>query len=493
MLNERRKPATQPKDTWLDKSLKFISKYPENLLHRSPPYSGVYFGTTRIVGRKYTVAKSLEDDGHISVFGGSGSGKSSCMVKRTLAYCKDSFLAIDINGELYDYWKEIATPDRKPVKVLNLTDDEGDFSTIDPFHLLKTAGGNVVQYCRELVQCLLPLPANVKEPFWIESAQCILTGIILHYFSEDYGFNETMEFIMGIPLHELIEGIHNGENETAKMLVAQFKDIEDLSNNKMLLSISTTITSRLIAFATGPAVKTIFEPSENTLQWSDLDTHNIFIRIDQSKLEQLGPVISMLLTQLVRHLERRPNGYTTEGRNMRPVLLLSDEFPRIGKVDVIINALATLRIKKVTIAMFLQSLSQLDLLYGVHQRKIIMDNCPYLAVLSVNDVDTQKYISQRIGDRKVQQVSQTLSNNEVKLKSSNTYSYQYEPVVRPHKLSNPKDIKLITPEGHYNVKKNPYYENEKQCMIPRTISFVKKVAIVIRSLFKRIRRGFRGI
>ena len=440
----------------LDDFMTSISSVPKDMLHRES-CSGVYLGTTSVLGREYDVVKPLEVDGHFVGLGGSGSGKTSSIVIPTLKNCKDPIFAIDVNGELYSAYLKNRSLNKRPAKVLNLTSDKGSFQTIDPLHFFKLYEENRVQYCRELVQCMMPLPHDVAEPFWIESAQLIITGIMLHYFEEGCEFNEILERIAKIPLLEQIQRIDNGKSDTAKMLVAQFyTNNGDISDNKMILSIATTIITRLIAFATDPVVKAAFTQSTDSFNWSDLKTHNIFIRVEQAKLEQLGPVITMLITQFVRYLERQPNKYTPEGRRMKPVLLLLDEFARIGKMDVIAGALATLRIKKVTIAIFVQSLSQLNLRYGKDQSKVIMDNCSYLAVLSVNDPDTQEYVSKRIGDHKVHKASHTYTRNEDgnKYKSS-TYSYQYEPKVRPATLSNPKNIKFIFPGGFCTIKKKP--------------------------------------
>jgi len=148
-------------------------------------------------------------------------------------------------------------------------------------------------------------------------------------------------------------------------------------------------------------------------------------------------------------LERRPNRYTARGKEMKPVLILIDEFPRIGKMNVITTALTTLRIKKVTVAIFMQSLSQLDMLYGAEERRVIMENCGYLAVLSVNDPDTQRYLSQRIGEHRNYLINLLLTMLGWRS------NFGYEPIIRPSKLSSPNKIKLLTPEGFCKVKKMP--------------------------------------
>ena len=447
----------------IHKMSSFISGVPKNLLHSEREDAGFHFGKRKILSQEYTIAKSAMDEGNICVLGGTGSGKTSCLVKPTLETWDGSIFAIDVDGELYKHWQSLDKPNKKPAKVINLTNDNGSFSTYDPFYFLRQSGKeNLVQNCRELAQCIIPMSLDVKEPFWIESAQCIVAAVILYYLSKDKSFNKTMEFIQAIPLATLIEGICSDKNETAKTMVGQFSESNNLKNNKMLLSVASTISNRIIAFAIDPTVKAALTPSEGSVKWEDLETHNIFIRVEQSKLDQWGSVITMMLTQLIRSLERRPNKYSTEGIETTPILLIFDEFPRIGKMSVITTALATLRIKKVTIALFIQSLSQLDMIYETEQRKIIMDNCSCLVVLSVDDVDTQKYISERIGDHEVLKFSYSMNsdNDGLLLPLNANASWQYEPIIHASELSDSSDIKLIFPGGFCRVDKAPSYKRE---------------------------------
>ena len=69
------------------------------------------------------------------------------------------------------------------------------------------------------------------------------------------------------------------------------------------------------------------------------------------------------------------------------------------------NAVSTLRSKGVTICLLVQSLAQLDKIYGKESRQIIADNCQYKAILGVTDPENQKTISDMIGTINVRQNS----------------------------------------------------------------------------------------
>src|SRR5512138_2098341 len=105
----------------------------------------------------------------------------------------------------------------------------------------------------------------------------------------------------------------------------------------------------------------------------------------------------------LNHFERRHESNDT------PILFLLDEFARFGKLEGIVHGLATLRSKKITICILIQSLAQLDATYGQEQRKIIADNCGYKAILRATDADTQRYFSQLVGTELQKQKSYTSS------------------------------------------------------------------------------------
>ena len=61
------------------------------------------------------------------------------------------------------------------------------------------------------------------------------------------------------------------------------------------------------------------------------------------------------------------------------------------------TTLTTLRSKNVTLNVVIQSMAQLDEVYGENKRKTLVDNCDYKVILRVTEPDTQEYLSRMIG------------------------------------------------------------------------------------------------
>ena len=462
--------------------------------------AGVFFGLktysvreesvsdeVKIKEATYYIGKPHDRDGHVLVIGGAGSGKSSCIAIPTLETWEGTIFAIDIKGELSAHWNKMKIEKgKRSAKIINLSDEQGLYASYNPFQFLEHDGeDNLIQNAREIAHSIIPLSPNVSEPFWIQSAQHVLTAILLYGYGIGASFNTTMIRILTTPIWDLIDEIDKWvetsritENTKvamvgAKLHISQFTKIKNPSDNKMLTGISAELSNKVMVFATNLRIEEVFDVTENSIKWTDLESENIFMRIAEDKLGQWDGAITMMLTQLIRTLERRPDMYfqRTEKKELPPVLLLLDEFPRLGKMDAIQNAVSTLRSKGVTICIVIQSLAQLDKTYGTETRKIIVDNCQYKAILNITDPENQQIFSDMVGSIKIN----TKNYSEGHTRTSNYYEEDYsssesethsvsesrEPVIYPHEFATlDKEMVLITPEGFCLVNKLPYYQKK---------------------------------
>lgn len=449
---------------------------------------GVYFGekkgicnaVQRVCGADRSEVKRIDEDGNVAINGGPGSGKTTCCVIPTLSRWKDgTFAAIDIKGDLKRIYDK-RHPGSKS-KVFSLRGDSG--CTYDPFTFIRQDGeDNRVANVRELVNALLPLPVDIKDPVWIQSAREILTAAFLYYEEIGVIFTDAVLSTMSTPLDKLIDNICEYGSDTSRIFINNFIGDTTLSDSKFLVGIMQEITNRLSIFATDLRVINALTPSENQLRWTDLESHSIFLSVPEDRLEQYGPVLTMMMTQLIRTLERRPEKYSPEGANKRPILLMLDEFPRLGKIEVISSAVSTLQSKNVTICLVFQSLAQLDAIYGRETRRILLDNCTYKAILGAGDAETQKYLSDLCGTTPVihRNRSTSYDSNKQVMGYSEQISVNHEPAIRPHEFAMLKDIVLLTPKGAERVKKVPYYETG---FISKVRSFVSRVIGKIKDFF----------
>ena len=194
---------------------------------------------------------------------------------------------------------------------------------------------------------------------------------------------------------------------------------------------------------------------ENNITPEDLEYgSDIYINIPEHLLRQWKSLLTLIVSQFLRHFEKRPD------RTAHPILFLLDEFARLGKIDGITDGLATLRSKKITMCVIIQSLAQLDLIYGENARRVIADNCAYKAILSATDAESQEYFSKLVGTHEKTKISYSQNFDFInfpKGTSKSTYTEEKRRI-KPEDLATLGDIALFTPFGFFRVEKVPYYE-----------------------------------
>lgn len=416
-------------------------KLDNELLEKTP--RGVIFGKEQ---RGY-IAKSEDKDGHILVIGGAGSGKSSSIAIPSLISWKERVFAIDIKGELI----KKTGHKRTLTKVFNPNDPES--YGYDPFYLIH-GSDNIAQDMKELVLAIIPLPPNTKDPFWITAAQNYFTGALIYFYEQGLTFIEAITEIQKTPPMNLVKVIHESESELAKLFTNQFISIDP----KTLSGIFTELSNKIMLFATDQQLRNALSKDEK-ISPDDLENgFDIYLCIEESKLEQWNCLLTLMVNQFLKHFEKRSDMDAT------PVLFLLDEFARLGKIEAITNGLATLRSKKITITILTQSLAQLDAIYGKEYRQIIADNCQYKAILNATDAETQEYFSKLVGTYDKLKTSHNSNFEQYTGLGKGTgvsTTTEEKRIIKPEEFATLKDVVLLTPYGFFRVDKAPYYENKE--------------------------------
>ena len=429
-------------------------KIPKQLHLKTDFDPGFFFGRQGQYRLSRYVGMPQGEEGNIVVIGGNGSGKSASIAKPTMITWKGPICVTDIKGELSEFYARNYEPGQdRPFYTFDPENLEGP--SYDPFDfLLRDGEANLVSNIEEMASIIIPQRPDAREPFWDDAERALLTAALLHYFKLGLSFSQTLCLILNSTASSLCSELDGITDIREKMFIGSLGEVKE----ETLASVDRGLRNKLVPLATDPyishALRGIREGAK-CFSWHDLERSNIFIRIPPHRVEQWGSMVNLLYAQLIRYLERRPEKYSEEGSKIEPTLILMDEFARFGKLDAIVPAISTLRSKKVNLCLMLQSLAQLDMIYGTNVRRVILDNCQFQALLRVNDAESQKQLSDLIGTTKRVQKSVSEQTDEAGYVTG--YSRQageiLEPRVQPHELSTLKDVLLLTPYGFFRLNK----------------------------------------
>lgn len=422
---------------------------------------GVFFGLNPFDNPTYCthfIGKSQKEDGHILVIGSPGCHKTTGVILPTILTWKGTFFAVDIKGDISDFcihhYDEIAYP----TITIDFANSERSVH-FDPFKKLHTDGEKeLVSNARELALAIIPTPHDVREPFWVQGAQGILTSVILYAIGNNIDFNSMVKMVLSTPAVEILKAIRGSSNEQAKSFVISYHPETD---DKILQGCFAEVVVHLQDLE-HVQVQRILD-SSNSIDFNQIvSTCNLVIQIPESKLTQWSGAVRLILRQLFSTLYNRPEKYSQIGRWQPPFLLLWDELPRFGKFDDLIHAFSTLRSRGVTICTTVQSLAQLDYIYGSSIRRALVDCCAYVIIGTVQDVETQKFCSALIGSSPIWEpsIGDNYHPSREEFSFSRNLNLARKPLIYPEDFASLNSFIVSSHFGKFFVEKRPFFENE---------------------------------
>lgn len=440
---------------------------------------GLYDESGFFVGMKCEhnvfIGKPSHYDGHIKVMSPPGSGKTQASVIPTMMTWRGSQIIIDVKGNLYNYWLLLNKHTGKKVKVFDPESPRGASYGYDPYAPLRHGGvENIPGNARDLALALMPLLPSNKEPIWIQATQNFLTGAIIYFFGIGLSFIETMAEVQNGTVLDIIEEIREDDNISARFYINKLNDVQD----KVVGNIGMEL-SNLAALITDPMILSVIcsDTVCGQIDWADYITAtepcDVILVFRESYMERLEPLMKLMVNQLIKSLEQRPERTYRQDKNLPPLLVMLDEFPRLGKISAIKSGLQTLRSRGVTFALFMQSLADLEDTYGSTTARVIADICGYTVIFNAVDAASQEYLSKIVGTTESTQRGVSAAHDPF---SGRVNSYNRsinetrEFIIHPHEFLTQKDVIFVNPLGGFcRVKKIIFAENKKVFLRPQLL------------------------
>ena len=390
------------------------------------------------------VCSPTNAEGHIAVFGGSGLGKTFALLIPTLQAWQGTSFTIDISGDIcrniekpHKMIYEPANPDSIPYNIFGAIDDLND---------VDEQNETLEQLALQLMPDKEKSNSDATE-FFTQEGRKILTSAFIAFYHQGKDFVEICELIIRSSWKDLFNLIDDTDNFNAIQYINSFAG----GNEKNTAGCKQAVDKVLKLFATNEKVKkTLRRPKKDEESFipKELESHNIFVIVEDSKLKLYSPLLRIITSQCMEFFSNRQN-------NKKPTILFSiDEFASFGRME-ITEALRKLRKKGIRIMVLTQSMADIDLIYGKDERMAIMNNFRFKVILGVDDNDTQEYFSKLIGHKEVTKYSKSKSTNNI----TTSESQSKERIIEAEDLAHlGNKIVLLHPDGYILLKKNFYYK-----------------------------------
>ncbi|MDG4475389.1 type IV secretory system conjugative DNA transfer family protein [Thiovibrio frasassiensis] len=161
-------------------------------------------------------------------------------------------------------------------------------------------------------------------------------------------------------------------------------------------------TNNSVSFVLGPALEPFMNDditkitAQTTFDFTELKSAEhptvLFVSVPEHKVSAVKAVLATLYMQIFDALlEFGPSGH--------PVFFFLDEFANIGKVVGFPQYIATIRSRKLSVSVCLQSIEQLERVYGESEKKEILNNLKTQLILpGLKEDESLSYFSKISGD-----------------------------------------------------------------------------------------------
>ena len=230
-------------------------------------------------------------------------------------------------------------------------------------------------------------------------------------------------------------------NALSPDLATQFLDVEFAQANfsdRFLLSAWGTLSARMRPLLTETVVR-CFAGADFRARDLMCSTKpvTVYLRWPERDLLALSPLVRLLWGSLIDELITSYD--TQEGKNCRPVLLLIDEAGRTA-IPSLADHATTVVGRGVSLWIAVQSLSQLDAVYGKTRASVLRDNMESQIYYRPSNQQTADYLERCLGRRSEYAHSQTVRDGA---KTSQGLSEQAVPLLTAQEIKQLRDEDIL--------------------------------------------------
>ena len=355
----------------------------------------------RILARDVTVSNDTWVTGlnnNDLIIGGSGAGKTRGYVLPNVLQCSESMIIADTKGSLQ---AQVAPMLRKNgYKIININFRD----------CFRSEGYNPLDYVRydagrdkyneqdimTIAACCIPVE-NSRDPFWELSAQMYLESIIAY----------TLECLPEEE-HNMISVLRLfGEMNTGKFTLL-FQELEEQCKGSFALSRYRLYKDTRKAERMFESIRGIMATNLSALSFDG--ARALFQNPNKIRFEAIGQektAVFLTVSDTDRSMDKLANLFYTQAlqalcnsadrcENYRlpvPVRFFLDDFAANVFIPDFDKTISVIRSREISVSVILQSLSQLEGMYGHAKAMTIINNCDHCLYLGGQCVETARYIS----------------------------------------------------------------------------------------------------
>lgn len=396
---------------------------------------------------------------HVLLEAPTRSGKGVGVVIPNLLSWQDSVVVLDVKQENFTASAGCRKAGGQKVVLFNPTDKAGRTARYNPLSYIDRANPIEVLVELQKIATMLYVPPEKGEAFWTDGARTGFVGVAAWIAAKPerpFTFGEIYRTVTMPGMKAFFAG-ETRDRALSDGCRAALSDFTTSADNTFT-GLVQTITSKLNLWI-NPIVDRATAESDFSLADLRRRPTSIYLGVSPDELDRVAPLYNLFFQQLVDLNTRQLPG-KDEKLN---VLVILDEFARLGRAQVIANAFSYVAGYGIRLVPVIQSRSQLRQVYGEHGADEIVANCGVEIAFTPKELRVAKELSERLGYHGQNQESRSLTIHGMIANRSKTISEQRRALMLPQELMQMPDSDLLVIRGGIPAvrgKKIRYYSDK---------------------------------
>ncbi|WP_238936436.1 type IV secretory system conjugative DNA transfer family protein, partial [Sulfitobacter mediterraneus] len=182
---------------------------------------------------------------------------------------------------------------------------------------------------------------------------------------------------------------HEIDNKAAKLI---FTRLASTNNDTLTSYVSLLMTSGLDQWQ-NPAIDEATQVSDFDFRTIRKKPFTVYLVVQPLMVKPLAPLIRLFFSDLLSAMQDKEPGKDEPW----PVMIMLDEFNRLGKMPIVVESIETLRTYRGHLAVVTQTIPALDEIYGENTRRALQGNAGVKLYLTPSDEKTIEELSKAVG------------------------------------------------------------------------------------------------
>lgn len=342
---------------------------------------------------------------HVALHARSGAGKTSGFTIPNCFAWQGSLIVLDIKGEIWDATAGHRAAMRQDVYLLDPAAEDGRSHRWDPLAAINRRSIDRFDQISRQAHLLFPEAqggaGSNADKFWEPAGRAAVTAV-MNLLTESPSMPLTMANVLRVFTrgdgHEWLERqIACRRTAGTPYSMGVVDGVSDYLNGEagQVNGIRKTVSTRLQVWM-NPRIASATSASDFDVRDIRRRPMSIYLRVAPGNIERMRPFLRLFFDQLLTlNSDKTP---AQDPSLNTPVLLMLDEFARLGHMAALSSALQYVRGYGIRVALVIQNKAQIRAIYGKDGAADIFDNLGAEAVYATTDNELAQELEKRLGD-----------------------------------------------------------------------------------------------